>query len=48
MDVTLDFINGLSFGIEYIGKDDENEVDESAVVIDVACVRCIIWLGDFE
>lgn len=48
MNVTFDLINGLGFGIEYIGKNLEDGIDESAVVVTFAILRCIIWTGDFE
>lgn len=48
MDMTLDIFNGLCFGIEYIGKDADDDIEESVIVIDFACIRCIIWLGDIE
>ena len=48
MDVTFDFINGLCFGIEYVGKNLDDEIDESVIIIEFACVRAIIWTGDYE
>lgn len=46
MDFTVDLINGLCFGIEYVGKDLEAEIDESVIIVEFACFRCIIWTGD--
>lgn len=48
MNVTFDFINGLCFGIEYIGKDLEEDIDESVIIVELAFVRAIIWTGDYE
>ena len=48
MSITLDLIHGLCFGIEYIGKNLEEGLEESVVVIDFACFRTIIWTGDYE
>ena len=48
MDLTFELINGLSFGLEYIGKDADDGIEESAVMATVGPVRCIIWLGDRE
>jgi hypothetical protein len=46
VDLTIDLINGLMFGIEYVGKDEEAEIESSAIFIDFACFRAIIWLND--
>jgi hypothetical protein len=46
MDVTFEMINGLSFGLEYCGKDED--IDESAVILHFACFRAILWLADFD
>lgn len=48
MDITFDLINGLAFGIEYVGKDLEQDIDESVIIVEFACVRCIIWTGDYD
>lgn len=48
MDLTFGMINGLCFGIEYFGKDLEEEAGESVVIISFACFQWIIWTGDFE
>lgn len=48
MEVTFDLINGLCFGIEYVGKDLDQDIDESVVVVEFAFLRAIIWLGDYD
>lgn len=48
MNVTFDLINGLCFGIEYVGKNLDEDIDESVIIIEVACFRAIIWTGDFD
>ncbi len=48
MNITLGLINGLCFGIEFIGRDKDEEIDESVVIIEFAFFRMIIWLNDFE
>ncbi len=48
MDITFDLINGLAFGIEYVGKDTDEGIDESVIIVDLACIRAIIWTGDFD
>lgn len=48
MNVTFDLINGLCFGIEYVGKDLDQDIDESVVILEFACLRAIIWTGDFD
>ena len=46
MNITFDLINGLCFGIEYVGKN--LDIDESVVIVEFACFRAIIWIGDNE
>lgn len=48
MDVSFDLINGFCIGLEYIGKDLSNDIDESVIIAELACFRWIIWLGDAE
>lgn len=48
MEVTFDVFNGFGISIEYVGKDLEEDIDESVVIIELACFRWIIWSGDFE
>jgi hypothetical protein len=48
MSVSFDFINGLCFGIEYVGKNLDEGIDESVVILEFACIRAIIWTGDYE
>ena len=48
MNVTFDLINGLCFGIEYVGKNLDEDIDESVIIVEFACLRAIIWTGDFE
>ena len=48
MNITFDFINGLCFGIEYVGKNLNEDIDESVVIVEFACLRAIIWTGDNE
>lgn len=48
MDITFDLINGLQFGIEFIGKDEDEGIDESVIIVDIACFRTIIWTGDYD
>ena len=47
MTVDFDLINGLVFGIEYVGKDLEAEIDESVIIVEIAVFRFIIGLGDY-
>jgi hypothetical protein len=44
MEVTLDLINGLSFGIEYVSAAPEADVPNPCIIIDFACFRWIIEL----
>ena len=44
MSISFEFINGLCFGIEAIGKDED--VPESAIIIHLAFIRFLFWLGD--
>jgi hypothetical protein len=46
MDMTFEVLNGLTFGLEYLGRDED--IDESAVVLHFACFRAILWLGDYD
>lgn len=48
MDFTLDLINGMVFGIEFVSKNLDRDIDESCVIIEFACLRGILWLGDFD
>ena len=48
MNTTFELINGLCFGIEYVGKNLDDEIDESVVIIEFVCFRAIIWTGDYE
>lgn len=48
MEITFGFFNGFGLGIEYIGRNDDDGIDESVVIIDFACFRVIIWTGDFD
>lgn len=48
MDFTFEFINGITFGVEHIGRNDEEGIDESAIVISFAFMRWVIWLCDFD
>ena len=41
-------MNGLGIGIEYIGKDLDEDIDESVVILEILCFRMILWLGDFD
>ena len=41
-------IHGLQFGIEYVGKDLDFDIDESCVVVDLGIFRFIIGTGDYE
>ena len=47
MNITFDLIHGLAFGIEYVSKDLDQEIDESIIIIEFACVRAIFWTGDY-
>jgi hypothetical protein len=38
MDITVDFINGISLGFEYVPADDENP---NAFVIDLLIIRLL-------
>lgn len=44
MELTFDIINGLSFGIEYVSADPEDDLPNSCVIIDFACFR---WILEF-
>lgn len=48
MDLTFDVFYGLGLSIEYVAKDLDAEIDETCVIIEVACFRWIIWTGDYE
>lgn len=48
MSVTFDMIHGLAFGIEYVGKNLEDEIDETVVIVELGFIRAIIWTGDYE
>ncbi len=48
MDVTMDIFNGFGIGIEYVEKDLDQDIEESVVIIELACFRWIIWTGDYE
>lgn len=44
MDVTVDFINGLAFGLEYVPANDEMDMEFPCIIADVGIVRFIIEL----
>lgn len=46
MEITFDIFNGIAFGIEYISKSEEDEIDESVIVVSILCFRAILWLND--
>ncbi len=46
MDITFDIFNGLAFGIEYVGKSEEDDIDESVIIVELLCFRAILWLND--
>ena len=48
MEITFDVMNGFGIGLEYVGKDLDKDIDESVVILEVACFRWILWLDDFE
>jgi energy-converting hydrogenase Eha subunit F len=48
MDLTFEVINGLCFGIEYVSKDLDEDLEESVIIIEIACFRWILWMGDCE
>lgn len=48
MDITFDTINGLCFGIEYVPADHEAEIYENVIMVEFACFRWIIWLGEAD
>lgn len=48
MDVTFEVFNGIGLSIEYVGKDLDDDIDESVVIVEIACFRWIIWTGDHE
>lgn len=48
MSISFHLIHGLSFGIEHVSKDIEEDIFESCIVADFAFVRCIIGVGDFD
>lgn len=52
MNISFHTINGLSFGIEYVardeGEDGEEAIDETCIVVDLACFRIIIGMGDYK
>jgi hypothetical protein len=45
---SFDLINGLCFGIEFVGKDLDDGIDESVIIVEFAFFRMTIWLNDFE
>ena len=45
---SFDLINGLCFGIEFVGKNLDDGIDESVIIVDFAFFRMMIWLNDFE
>lgn len=48
MDVTFDIFYGLGLSIEFVAKDLDQDIEETAVIIEIACFRWIIWTGDNE
>lgn len=48
MSLSVDFIFGLAFGIEFVGKNLADGIDESVVILELGFLRVIIWTGDFE
>lgn len=46
MDITFDVFNGLAIGIQYVGKSEEDDIDESVVIVEFLCFRAMIWLND--
>lgn len=48
IDTTYEIVNGLCFGIEFLGKDPEEGIEESAIIVHLAFLRLMIWLCDNE
>lgn len=46
MNVTFGLINGMNIGIEFIAKDPDEDILESAIIIDLIIFRIAIWLND--
>jgi hypothetical protein len=44
MDITIDMINGLCFGLEFIAADFEEGFEQHSIVLDIACFRTILWI----
>ncbi|MBT9137492.1 MAG: hypothetical protein DDT31_00023 [Syntrophomonadaceae bacterium] len=44
MEVTFNFIYGLSFGLEYVAADEEVDILSPCVILDFACFRWIFEL----
>lgn len=44
----MDVFHGFGLGIEYVGKNLDDDIDESVIIIEIACFRWIIWTGDYE
>jgi hypothetical protein len=48
MMITFEVFNGLGISLEYVAKNLEHDIDESVVILELACFRWIFWTGDFE
>jgi len=48
MNTTMSLINGFGFGVEYIAKDLEEDIDESVWIIEFLFFRWMIGMGDYE
>ena len=46
MDITFDVFNGLAIGIQYVGKSQEDDIEESVIIVEFLCFRAMIWLND--